>query len=271
MSGSKAEPRLSVPHTDSLTKSEIKRLLQKYKRERDEATRRGEVSRDKLHAIEAATRAQIRELKEKVNTLNSENKSLNKTIKKLQPELQLDGSTRLRSKLTREVVRELKERAEQGKMLLQGNTRLNQQIEQLLADLAQAEGARKLLEDSLQVAQSRVKSLTQENERVLKLWQEGQIEREQALRINRFFRQSLFNKPKSCLTLDKCIQTIASIPISRRFQKRNTEGIVKQRELHQQTMKMKQKFVNRVSVIPQENRGSNSAKSSPSICRISPN
>ncbi|XP_078075313.1 uncharacterized protein LOC144497749 [Mustelus asterias] len=255
-----------------MTKSEVRRLLQRYKRERDEASRRGEISRDRLHAIETATRAQIRELKEKITSLNSENKSLNKTIKKLQPELQLDSNDRLRSRLSKEVVRELKLRAEQCKNLLQENTRLNQQIDQLAADLAQAENARKLLEESLQAVQSQVKNLTGENERVLKLWEEAKVQREQTLRINHFFRQSLFNKQKSYQTLDKCIQTMASIPISRRFQKRSTEGIVKQQELlHQQTMNMKQKFVNRVSVIPKENRGSNSAASSTNTYRIPPN
>ncbi|XP_067892582.1 inner centromere protein A [Heterodontus francisci] len=253
MSGPKGETRGFVPHRNTLNKSEVKKLLQKYKKERDEASKKGEISRDKLQMIETATRAQIRELKEKIKTLNSENKSLNKTIKKLQPELQLDANPRLRNKLTREVVKELKERAEQCKNLLQENTRLHQEIDQMASDLAEAENVRKLLEDRLQAAQSQVRNLTNEHDRVLKLWEEATIQRDQTLRINRLFRRFLFNQQKSHQTLDKCIQTIASIPIYRRFQKRNSDAIVKQQELQQQTEKMKQKFVDRVSVIPKEN------------------
>eukprot|EP00061_Rhincodon_typus_P013470 g39857.t1 len=247
MSSPKRETRGSVPHTNSLSKFEVRKLLEKYKSERDEASRRGEISRDKLRAIEAAARAQIQELREKVNALNSENKSLNRKIRKLQPELRIEANPRLRNKLTREVVKELKERAERCQNLLQENARLDQQIDQLAADLAQAEHVRKLLEDRLQVAQSQVKRLTNEHDRVLKLWEEAKTERERTLRINRLFRESLCNKQKSQQTLDKCIQTIASIPIYRRFQKRNPESMVKQQALHLQTVKMKQKFMEQLS------------------------
>ncbi|XP_072429827.1 uncharacterized protein [Chiloscyllium punctatum] len=263
MSGSKQESRSTIPHTNSLSKSQVRKLLQKYKSERDEATRRGEISRDKLRAIEAAARARIQELREKVNSLNSENKSLNKRISQLQPELRIDANPRLRSKLTREVLKELKERAERCKNLLQENARLNQQTERLAADLVQAEHVRKLLEDRLQEAQSQLKSLASEHDRVLKLCEEGKAERGRALRMNRLLRESLLQKQQ---TLDKCIQTTASIPIYRRLPKRIPtllpEASARQPELHQQAGKMRQKFVDRVSVIPKENRSNTSAKPS---------
>ncbi|XP_043555562.1 interaptin-like [Chiloscyllium plagiosum] len=273
MSGSKQESRGTIPHTNSLSKSQVRKLLQKYKSERDEATRRGEISRDKLRAIEAAARARIQELREKVNSLNSENKSLNKRISKLQPELRIDANPRLRSKLTREVLKELKERAERCKHLLQENARLNQQAEQLAADLVQAEHVRKLLEDRLQVAQSQLKSLASEHDRVLKLCEEGKAERGRALRLSRLLRESLLQKQQPQQTLDQCIQTTVSIPIYRRFPKRipPREATARQPELHRQAGKMKQRFVDRVSVIPKENRSNTSAKPSASICRMAPN
>uniref|UniRef100_UPI00398F5EB1 paramyosin n=1 Tax=Pristiophorus japonicus TaxID=55135 RepID=UPI00398F5EB1 len=270
MSGPKGETRGSVPPRNSLSKSEVKKLLQKYKKERDEASRKGEMSRNKLQVIETATRAQIRELKERIKALKSDNKRLNNTITKLRPELQLDANVRLRGTLTREVVKELKERAERCKNLLQENTRLNREINQLTSDLTRAENVRKLLEERLQAAQSQVKSLSNEQDRVSKLWEEAKIEREQTMRINRLLRESLFNK-QCHQTLDKCIQTIASIPIYRRFQKRNSEGTARQQELHQLTGKMKQRFGDQASVLPKESRGNNSARSSTKIYRISPN
>ncbi|XP_048395286.2 uncharacterized protein LOC125456308 [Stegostoma tigrinum] len=242
--------------------TEVRKLLQKYKSERDEASRRAEISRGKLRATEAAARG-------KVNALNPENKSLNRKVRKLQPEPRVEANPRLRSKLTGEVVKELKERAERCQNLLQENARLNQKVNQLAAGVARAEHVGKLLEDRLQVAESQVKSLTNERDRVLKLWEEAETGRERTLRINRLLRESLCNRQKSQQTLDKCIQTIASIPIYRRFQKRNPESTVKQQALHLQTVKMRQKFVERLSVIPKESWDSTSAKSSTSTCRMS--
>ncbi|XP_055497231.1 uncharacterized protein LOC129700677 isoform X1 [Leucoraja erinacea] len=151
MSSPKEEIRGS---RNALTKSETKKLLLKYRKERDEASKRGEFNRDKLNVIRTSMASQIRELKEKVKALNSENKDLHKTIKKLQPELQLDTDSRLTSKLTKEVVKELKERAERCKSLQQENSRLNQEIDKLASELVQAENVRKLLEDRLLAAQS---------------------------------------------------------------------------------------------------------------------
>ncbi|XP_051866693.1 uncharacterized protein zgc:113691 [Pristis pectinata] len=270
MSSPKGETRESVAQKNTLTKYETKKLLLKYRKERDEASRKGEVNRNKLHVIQTSMGSQIRELKEKIKALNSENKDLHKTIKKLRPELQLDTNPKLRSKLTKEVVKELRERAERCKNLQQENARLNQEIDNLTSVLAQAENVRKVLEDRLLAAQSQVRSLSNEHDRVVKLWEEAKIQREQTLQINRLFRQSLFSKQHCHQTLDKCVQTIASIPIYRRFHMRKLEGTVKQQEIHWETEKVKQRFVDQAPVTPKERRGNASNKASTTIYRISP-
>ncbi|XP_032883991.1 autophagy-related protein 11-like isoform X1 [Amblyraja radiata] len=268
MSSPKEEIRGS---RNALTKSETKKLLLKYRKERDEASKRGEFNRDKLNVIRTSMASQIRELKEKVKALNSENKDLHKTIKKLQPELQLDTDSRLTSKLTKEVVKELKERAERCKSLQQENSRLNQEIDKLASELAQAENVRKLLEDRLLAAQSQVRSLSNEHERVLKLWEETKIQRDQTLRVNRLFRESLFSKEYCPQTLDKCVQTIASIPIYRRFQTRKPEAAANLYDIHRETEKIKLKLANQTALTRKERRDNVSVKTSTTIYRISPN
>ncbi|XP_078264158.1 uncharacterized protein LOC144598141 [Rhinoraja longicauda] len=268
MSSPKGEVRDS---RNALTKSETKKLLLKYRKERDEASKRGEFNRDKLQVIRTSMASQIRELKEKVKALNAENKDLHKTIKKLQPELQLDTDPRLTSKLTKEVVKELKERAERCKNLQQENSRLNQEIDKLASEQAQAENVRKLLEDRLLAAQSQVRSLSNEYDRVLKLWEETKIQRDQTLRVNRLFRESLFSKQCCPQTLDKCVQTIASIPIYRRFQTRKPEGALNLHDIHRETEKVKQKLANQAALTRKERRDNVSVKTSTTIYRISPN
>ncbi|XP_072130823.1 uncharacterized protein [Mobula birostris] len=271
MSNPKGKIWDSPAQRNILTKYETKKLLLKYRKERDEASKKGEVNRDKLHVIQTSMGMQIRELKEKVKVLNSENKDLHKTIKKLQPELQLDTNAKLRSKLTKEVLKELKERAERCKDLQQENARLNQEIDHLTLKLAQTENIRKVFEDQLVAAQSQVRSLSNEHDRMVKLWEEAEIQREKILQINHLFRQSLFSKQHCHQTVDKCIQTIVSIPIYRRFHMRKPEGTVKQQVVYQEKEKVKQRFINEAPVTPKERRGNTSNNALTKIYRTSPN
>ncbi|XP_069498262.1 peptidoglycan DL-endopeptidase CwlO-like [Ambystoma mexicanum] len=194
----------------SMSSSEVGKFLQKCQKERDEAFRREESSRDKLKRLEAATKTQILELKHRVKETTTENKILHKTIKRLRVELGLEISPRFKGKMTKDIIRELHDKEDQCLRLLEENSHLTFRLKEVVPGLAQVHKLKKDLESQLQASASKTQDLTSENARLSKLLEETEQERDEMARINLELRKSIEETKQFS---SKAVQTTTSIPI----------------------------------------------------------
>ncbi|XP_007884795.1 uncharacterized protein zgc:113691 [Callorhinchus milii] len=142
------------------TKSEAKKVVQKVRKERDEACVREEALRERLKVVETVSRTQLRELRDKLKYVNAENKELNLVLSKLRPGLEPEAGLRARAgrepglgnRAAREALKELQERAVQCWILQEENGRCSERMRALSRDLAEVASARQALQEQLQAA-----------------------------------------------------------------------------------------------------------------------
>uniref|UniRef100_H3ANW0 Zgc:113691 n=1 Tax=Latimeria chalumnae TaxID=7897 RepID=H3ANW0_LATCH len=224
-------------------KSEITKLVQKYKKERDEAFRKGESTRDKLKLVEITTRTQIEELRQKVRDLSKENRILSKTLKTYRIELGLESDPRFRGKMTKDVVKELQEKEEECRDLAEENSSLKFKLAETTSEFDQIVTSKSTLQEKLQAIETEMQELIGENASTLKLLEETKLHRDEVEQANMFLRQALSQKQEMKHFSNKYVQTMTSIPVYQKAYRRSSRELVTSQLLfHQETEKMRKKF-----------------------------
>ncbi|XP_057712619.1 uncharacterized protein zgc:113691 [Corythoichthys intestinalis] len=163
---------------DRASKFETLKLLEKCRKERDDAVHRESVLRDKLRQYESRLRS-AETLKQKFKTLTAENKELRKQVKALRTEIGLECSPKFYGKTTKDVVSDLYEKERQCDALIEKAAKLGLTVDELTSELASAVTSKTLLEEQVQSLQQNLKDMTNNQRRLLKLWEDKRVQREQ--------------------------------------------------------------------------------------------
>ncbi|KAM8930483.1 uncharacterized protein RCH25_006373 [Pelodytes ibericus] len=190
---------------------EVSRFMQKCQKERDDALRREESARDKLKILEASTRSQIQEIKAKLKEVTGENKTLQKTVKRLRLELGLEDNPRFKGKMTRDIIKELHEREAQCSHLKEESHMLSVQLREIVPVVDQAQKQKWELQARLQSLENKVSELKKENDQVLLSLQESQREKEDLEKTNLMLRKSI---EEARIVTNRSVQTTTSIPVN---------------------------------------------------------
>ncbi|KAF7700441.1 hypothetical protein HF521_003399, partial [Silurus meridionalis] len=180
------------------------KLVEQYRSERDEALQRENALKEKLRQYESRTKS-TETIKQKLKTLTSDNKELRKQVKALRTEIGLESSPNFHGKTTRDVINQLQEKERECSTLAEKAGKLNLTIDELSSELANVITSKTLLEEKVQSLQLNLKDMTNNQRRLLKLWEDKKTQREPILlpAIN----QRTAHKP----LVQKAIQTEMSI------------------------------------------------------------
>ncbi|XP_061653865.1 uncharacterized protein zgc:113691 [Phyllopteryx taeniolatus] len=129
---------------DRASKFETLKLLEKCRKERDDAVHRETVLRHKLRQYESRLRS-TETLKQKLKTLTADNKELRKQVKALRKEIGLECSPRFHGKTTKDVVNDLHEKERACDVLIEKAAELSLTVDELTSELANAVTSKTLL------------------------------------------------------------------------------------------------------------------------------
>ncbi|KAM9323106.1 uncharacterized protein KZ484_021208 [Pholidichthys leucotaenia] len=164
--------------SEKLSKFETLKLLEKCSKERDDAVHREGVLREKLRQYESRMRS-TEALKQKLKGLTVDNKELRKQVKALRTEIGLECSPQFNGKTTKDVISDLHEKERECNSLLEKAGKLSLTVDDLTAELANTVTSKTLLEDQVQSLQQNLKDMTNNQRRLLKLWEDKKVQREQ--------------------------------------------------------------------------------------------
>lgn len=156
---------------------DTQKLVEKYRSERDEAIQRENALKEKLRQYESRTRS-TETVKQKLKTLTLENKELRKQVKTLRAEIGLESSPHFQGKTTKDIVNDLQEKERECSALMEKTGRLNLTIDELSSELANTVTSKTLLEEKVQSLQLNLKDMTNNQRRLLKLWEDKKAQRE---------------------------------------------------------------------------------------------
>ncbi|XP_051788923.1 uncharacterized protein zgc:113691 [Erpetoichthys calabaricus] len=216
---------------------DVLKLLEKYKKERDEAFQKEESLRDKMKLSEIITRTHAESLKHKVRDLTVENKDLRRTVKRLRIEMGLEYDPKFKGKTTKDIIGMLREKEQQSSHLSEENGSLNHQINQLTTALNSSVLARRTLEEQLSSVQYEMKELTKKYGRLLKLWEDTKVQRHERVLMTNFPGITPKSSPKE--VCDKSVQTVTSISQYQRFPRTSSWELV---QFQGESEKLKKKF-----------------------------
>lgn len=160
------------------SKFEMLKLLEVCRKERDDALQKESVLRDKLRQYETRIRS-TETLKQKLKTLTVDNKELKKQVKALRTEIGLENSPRFNGKTTKDIINDLHEKERECTSLSEKAGKLSQTVDDLTAELSNVVTSKTLLEDQVQSLQQNLKDMTNNQRRLLKLWEDKKVQREQ--------------------------------------------------------------------------------------------
>lgn len=156
------------------------KLLDQYRQERDESVQRENALKEKLRLYDARLKSG-EAAKQKLKTLTMENKELKKQVKALRTEIGLESSPGFQGKTTKDIVQDLQEKQRECKALVEQNGRLNLSMDELSSELANMVTTKTLLEEKVQSLQNSLKDMTNNQRRLLKLWEDKKSQREPVL------------------------------------------------------------------------------------------
>lgn len=159
---------------------DTQKLVEQYRWERDEAIQRENALKEKLRQYESRTKS-TETVKQKLKTLTLENKELRRQVKALRIEIGLESSPNFQGKTTKDVINELQEKAREYNALVEKTGRLNLTIDELSSELANTVTSKTLLEEKVQSLQLNLKDMTNNQRRLLKLWEDKKFQREPLL------------------------------------------------------------------------------------------
>ncbi|XP_026864331.2 uncharacterized protein zgc:113691 [Electrophorus electricus] len=162
---------------EKVSKYETLKLLEKCRRERDEAMQRESAIREKLRQYESRIRS-TETLKQKLKTMTLDNKELRKQLKTLRSEIGLESSPKFQGKTTKDVINDLHEKERQCSSLIEKTGKLSLTIDELTSELANTVTSKTLLEDQVQSLQQNLRDMTNNQRRLLKLWEDKKAQRE---------------------------------------------------------------------------------------------
>ncbi|XP_056149761.1 uncharacterized protein zgc:113691 [Lampris incognitus] len=163
---------------EKVSKFETLKLLEKCRKERDDAMHRESVVREKIRQYESRMRS-TEALRQKLKTLTMDNKEMRKQVKTLRAELGLESSPKFNGKTTKDIINELHEKERQCSSLVEKAGKLSLTIDDLTSELANTVTSKTLLEDQVQSLQQNLKDMTNNQRRLLKLWEDKKAQREQ--------------------------------------------------------------------------------------------
>lgn len=214
---------------EKVSKYETLRLLEKCRKERDDAIHRESVMREKMRQYDSRMRS-TEALKQKLKTLTVDNKELRKQVKILRAEIGLESSPKFQGKTTRDIINDLHEKERECSSLVEKAGKLSLTIDELTSELANTVTSKTLLEDQVQSLQQNLKDMTNNQRRLLKLWEDKKAQREQLT------LPAIQQRPGQKSALHKSVQTEMSINSTQKLPasafetkvlRRETERIVK--------------------------------------------
>ncbi|XP_030607447.1 uncharacterized protein LOC115795605 [Archocentrus centrarchus] len=189
---------------EKVSKFETLKLLEKCRKERDDAMHRESVVREKLRQYESRMRS-TEAMKQKLKTLAVDNKELRKQVKALRTEIGLECSPKFSGKTTKDIIGDLHEKERECNSLVEKAGKLNLTIDGLTSELANTVTSKTLLEDQVQSLQQNLKDMTNNQRRLLKLWEDKKSQREQLA------LPAITQKPGQKPSIHKAVQTDMSI------------------------------------------------------------
>nr|XP_057918629.1 uncharacterized protein zgc:113691 [Doryrhamphus excisus] len=164
--------------SDRASKFETLKLLEKCRQERDDAVHRESVLKEKLRQYESRMRS-TEALKQKLKTLTLDNKELRKQVKALRTEIGLECSPKFNGKTTKDIINDLQEKERECTSLADKTSKLSLTLDDLTSELANTVTSKTLLEEQVQSLQQNLKDMTNNQRRLLKLWEDKKTQREQ--------------------------------------------------------------------------------------------
>ncbi|KAJ0058924.1 hypothetical protein NL108_001178 [Boleophthalmus pectinirostris] len=193
-----------------VSKFETLKLLEKCRKERDDALHRESVLREKLRQYESRMRS-TEALKQKLKTLTMDNKELRKQVKTLRTEIGLEASPKFNGKTTKDIISDLHEKERECVSLVEKTGKLSLTIDDLTSELANTVTSKTLLEDQVQSLQQNLKDMTNNQRRLLKLWEDKKVQREQLA------LPAINHKPGQKQFTHRHVQTEMSIGLSQKL------------------------------------------------------
>lgn len=160
--------------------NDTQKKVEQYRSERDEALQRENALKEKLRQYESRTKS-TDNVKQKLKTLTSENKELRRQLRTLRTEIGLESSPNFQGKTTKDIINDLQEKERECNALAEKGRMLNLTINELSSELANAVTSKTLLEEKVQSLQLNLKDMTNNQRRLLKLWEEKKAQREPIL------------------------------------------------------------------------------------------
>ncbi|XP_041804948.1 uncharacterized protein zgc:113691 [Chelmon rostratus] len=195
---------------EKVSKFETLKLLEKCRKERDDAMHRESVLREKLRQYESRMRS-TEALKQKLKSLTMDNKELRKQVKALRSEIGLECSPKFSGKTTKDIINDLHEKERECSSLVEKAGKLSLTIDDLTSELANTVTSKTLLEDQVQSLQQNLKDMTNNQRRLLKLWEDKKTQREQLA------LPAIAQKPGQKPVVHKAVQTEMSISLSQKL------------------------------------------------------
>ncbi|KAM9844993.1 uncharacterized protein ACBR49_011754 [Aulostomus maculatus] len=163
---------------EKVSKFETLKLLEKCRKDRDDAIHREGLLREKLRQYESRLRS-TESLKQKLKTLTVDNKELRKQVKALRTEIGLECNPKFNGKTTKDIINDLFDKERECSSLVEKAGKLSLTIDDLTSELANTVTSKTLLEDQVQSLQQNLKDMTNNQRRLLKLWEDKKVQREQ--------------------------------------------------------------------------------------------
>ncbi|CAG5896473.1 unnamed protein product [Menidia menidia] len=195
---------------EKVSKIETLKLLENCRKERDDALHRESVLREKLRQYESKIRS-TEALKQKLKTLTMDNKELRKQVKTLRMEIGLESSPKFNGKTTKDIINDLHEKERECISLIEKAGKLSLTIDDLTSELANTVTSKTLLEDQVQTLQQNLKDMTNNQRRLLKLWEDRKGQREQLA------LPAISPKPGQIPFVQRAVQTDMSISSSQKL------------------------------------------------------
>uniref|UniRef100_A0A3Q4MQG0 Zgc:113691 n=1 Tax=Neolamprologus brichardi TaxID=32507 RepID=A0A3Q4MQG0_NEOBR len=189
---------------EKFSKFETLKLLEKCRKERDDAMHKESVLREKLRQYESRMRS-TEAMKQKLKTLALDNRELRKQVKALRTEIGLECSPKFNGKTTKDIINDLHEKERECNSLVEKAGKLSLTIDGLTSELANTVTSKTLLDDQVQSLQQNLKDMTNNQRRLLKLWEDKKSHREQLA------LPAIIQKPGLKPPAHKAVQTDMSI------------------------------------------------------------
>lgn len=168
----------STGKAEKMSKFETLKLLEKCRKERDDAIQRENAVREKLRQYESRIRS-TEALKQKLKSLVMDNKELRKQVKALRTDIGLESSPKFNGKTTKDIINDLHEKERECSSMVEKTGKLSMTIDDLSSELANTVTTKTLLEEQVQSLQQNLKDMTHNQRRLLKLWEDKKSQREQ--------------------------------------------------------------------------------------------